>query len=88
MTEEQLKEIGRSIASSSHFKWMGGMKLLNGIRVLESYLTFMHHTDIPDIEDPATFGCLLKLARDKLNNPVWHPDPQDEIRHIQRVLNE
>ena len=88
MTEEQAKEIGKSIASSPHFKWMGGMKLLNGIRVLESYLPFMHITDIPDIQDPATFGCLLKLSRDKLNNPSWYPNPENEIEHIQRVLNE
>lgn len=63
----------KNIASSKAFKWMAGMKVLKGFRVTESYLPFMHTSDIPDVEDPATFGCLLKLARDKLNDPTWFP---------------
>lgn len=82
------QEIGKSFALSKGFKWMGGMKLLNGIRVLESYLAFMHSTDVPDVNDPATFGCLLVLARNKLNNPCWYPTSQPELVEILNVLNE
>jgi hypothetical protein len=82
------QEIGKSFALSKGFKWMGGMKLLNGIRVLESYLAFMYPSDTPDVNDPATFGCLLFLARNKLNNPYWYPKNQPELIEILAVLNE
>jgi hypothetical protein len=72
----------KDIASSKAFKWMAGMKVVDSFRVTESYLPFMHSTDIPDIQDPATFGCLLKLARDKLNDPTWFPCMLDDGTEI------
>lgn len=81
-------ELSKSFALSKDFKWMGGMKLLNGIRVLESYIPFMHPSDTPDVNDPATFGCLLFLARNKLNSQYWYPSKQPELIEILAVLNE
>lgn len=58
------KEVAILLVKDKRFKWLGGMKLLNGIRVLDSYLPFMHSSDLPDWKDPATFGCLLYLFKD------------------------
>lgn len=58
------KEVAILLVKDKRFKWLGGMKLLNGIRVLDSYLPFMHPSDLPDWKDPATYGCLLYLFKD------------------------
>lgn len=84
------KEIAQKIARSKHFKWMAGMLNHTSLRVLESYVTFMHPTDLPDYTDAATFGCLLYLARQTLNDSSWYPTPIndiDEITIIQKVLD-
>lgn len=36
------------------------------------YAGFEHCTPIPDLEDPATLGCLLALVREALNSPRVH----------------
>jgi hypothetical protein len=35
---------------------------------------FPHFTSVPDFTDPATFGCVLALARDAWDAPEFFPD--------------
>lgn len=57
------KEVASLLVNDKRFKWLGGMKVLNNFRVLESHIPFMHSSDLPDWKDPATFGCLLFLFK-------------------------
>lgn len=58
------------LIQASGFKWMCGMKTACGVRLkdgwqLKKWIKSFHIDDspVPDINDPATRGCLLELAR-------------------------
>ena len=69
MTEEQIA-LGRRAVACKGFRWMGGMKVVDGFRVAESVVPMMFPVDTPDLTDPATLGCLLALVREAWGDPT------------------
>ena len=63
-------DIHIALADSKSFKWMAGMRTFCGVRIKEGWLlrTWVNSgvDPVPDIDDPATKGCLLQLAREVL----------------------
>ena len=76
MTDEQIA-LGRRVVACKGFRWMGGMKVVDGFRVVESVVPMMFPVDTPDLTDPATLGCLLALVRE-----AWGPDHILETRQF------
>ena len=67
MTDAQIA-LGRRAVACKGFRWMGGMKVVDGFRVAESVVPMMFPVDTPDLTDPATLGCLLALVREAWND--------------------
>lgn len=77
---DALHELGRQAIACQDWRWMRGMRTLNGYRVVASYrwgaeavreelkcdtIDIVPGTDcLPDLNDPATIGCLTALARE------------------------
>lgn len=73
MSNEQLEnfeELGRRAVACKMWRWMPGMVLIEGYRVIsESDATNeWWHDQLPDFTDPATLGCLLALVREAWPN--------------------
>jgi hypothetical protein len=62
MTDEEVAELGRRVVACKGFRWLPGMKVLDGFRVIESVVPMMFPVDTPDLRDPATVGCLRALV--------------------------
>jgi hypothetical protein len=80
MTEEQIVLARRAVACKG-WRWMPGMKVIDSVRMTEGMLKFTHHSDLPDLTDPATLGCLLALVREARGEPTYLPtclDVHDE----------
>ena len=69
MTDEQIALARRAVACKG-FRWLPGMKVLDGFRVVESVVPMMFPVDTPDLTDPATLGCLLALVREVWGKPA------------------
>ena len=69
MTDEQIALARRAVACKG-FRWLPGMKVLDGFRVVESVVPMMFPVDTPDLTDPATLGCLLALVREALDGQL------------------
>jgi len=63
MTEEQIALARRAVACRG-WRWIPGMKVIDSVRMTEGMLKFTHPSDLPDLTDPATLGCLLALVRE------------------------
>ena len=63
MTDDMIT-LGKRATACKGWRWMAGMKIANGIRVTESLVPFTFASDVPDLSDPATMGCLLALVRE------------------------
>ena len=89
MTDEQIALARRAVACSG-WKWLPGMLTSDGFRVCrvdtDGY-KFGYHTEynyayavvgdvLPDLEDPATLGCLLALVRE-----AWWQDDMGASRY-------
>lgn len=64
-------DMGISLVEAKTFKWMCGMKTACGVRIkagwqIDTWLKSFGKDEgpVPDINDPATKGCLLQLVRD------------------------
>jgi hypothetical protein len=68
VTDAQIA-LGRRAVACKGFRWMGGMKVVDGFRVAESVVPMMFPVDTPDLRDPATLGCLLALVREAWSAP-------------------
>lgn len=56
-----LEDLARACVADPRWRWLAGMKVLNGFRVTESLLFNMHGSDLPDLTDPATGGAMLEV---------------------------
>lgn len=63
-------EMGISLVEHPKFKWYCGMRTACGVRIKEGWHTNKwlpgfdpEEMPVPDIDDPATKGCLLDLVR-------------------------
>lgn len=90
MTEEQIALARRAVACKG-WRWMPGM-LASGFRVCRvdphgyrfgwsdsSYAYRIADDVLPDLDDPATLGCLLALVREAVGDQEayavpWHDD--------------
>jgi hypothetical protein len=80
MTDEMIALARRAVACPK-WRWMPGMKLTAGLRLSESLVPFTFPVDLPDLNDPATLGCLLALVREAWGEPTYLPtclDAHDE----------
>lgn len=71
-----LTALARRVVASKHWRWMLGMQAVShdglfGHRVTEHTLV-IDPDALPDLEDPATRGCLLALLREALGYPEAH----------------
>jgi len=69
MTADMLDLARRAVACKG-WRWMPGMKVIDSVRMTEGMLKFTHHSDLPDLTDPATMGCLLALVREAWGDPT------------------
>jgi hypothetical protein len=46
--------------------------------------SYIVHTELPDLTDPATLGCLLALVRDAYGDHriVARPDPEEQVWYV------
>lgn len=65
-----MMDLARRAVACKHWRWMPGMTTTTGIRI--SNLS-VWDTDLPDLTDPATLGCLLALVREAWRSPLIHP---------------
>ena len=75
MTQEQMIELGRRAVACKGWRWMDGMRALDGDGACGFRLTensglpgnpepVVDDSWLPDLTDPATLGCFLWLVRD------------------------
>ena len=83
----ELETLARRAVACKHWRWMPGMKALDGYRVLTSkddgynfssvdidgYQDLATDWSTPDLSDPATVGCLLALVREAWDSPRISP---------------
>ena len=69
MTDDEAMALGLRAVACKGFRWMGGMKDMQGRTVTPCILFRAHPSDVPDFRDPATLGCLLALVREAWNAP-------------------
>ena len=79
MTEEQIALAKRAVACKG-WRWMPGMKVIDSVRMTEGMLKFTHPSDLPDLTDPATLGCLLALVREARSEPFGYVSPVSQGR--------
>ena len=74
----ELEALGRRAVACKHWRWLPGIKMTNGSRMLGRSEIYQNGTvyvadplddDIPDLSDPATVGALLGLVRDAWQDP-------------------
>lgn len=60
-----MKELAERVIKCKHWRWMAGMLSLDtGLRFDEFTDMDDWEATIPDLNDPATIGCLLSLVRE------------------------
>jgi len=82
MTPTQL-EAARLAVADKRWRWMPGMLVFGGGRITEHTLAVVHGV-VPDLNDPATLGCVLARDRELWKRPdlyirsnrdgEWWPD--------------
>ena len=72
MTDDEAMALGLRAVACKGFRWMGGMKDMQGRTVTPCILFRAHPSDTPDFRDPATMGCLVHLVRAAWDDPtLW-----------------
>lgn len=62
-----IEALGRRAIACKHWRWMPGMEAVREGRVDSRSIDielWIYDSDIPDLSDPATLGCLLALVRE------------------------
>jgi len=64
-------QLAKRAVACRHWRWMEGMKVVAGPRLWRDLDGPFDAW--PDLDDPATLGCLLELVRDKWmeNGRIW-----------------
>jgi len=79
MSSEQLEnfeEFARRAVACKRWRWMPGMLLLTGNRINSvNTLAGWFDNELPDLNDPATRGCVLELVREALRKPSIYLAP-------------
>ena len=66
-----MEELARRAIACDRWRWLPGMLALDtGLRLDE--VTDDWEAELPDLEDPATLGCLLALVREAWGDPCLH----------------
>lgn len=77
-------EVSIQLADCRNFKWMCGMKTVCGARIKKGWMLekWIHkdpeYPPVPDINDPATIGCLYFLLRKTYKDPGAYVHKNDE----------
>jgi hypothetical protein len=80
MTDEQIALARRAVACKG-WRWMPGMRAIGRRSMPTAWFRLEEQTAslhgewadaIPDLQDPATLGCLLALVREALDSPRVH----------------
>jgi len=72
-----MSDLAKRAVACKHWRWMPGMLAIVGVerqRVLSDKLP-AYPDWIPDLDDPATIGCLLALVREAWGQPRLHARP-------------
>lgn len=86
MTGLELEALGRRAVACKGWRWMPGMITVDGVRIYgcgvgvidgvdndSEYLDYpVERLDLPDLQDPATLGCLLALVREARKSDRIH----------------
>lgn len=73
--EDEQEELVLCLSESMYFRWVCGMKTMCGTRLKKGWLIdkWVHKdpdfSPLPDLEDPATVGCLYYIMRDLYQDP-------------------
>ena len=76
-------DLARRLVACPRWRWVEGMRIasppeLAGLRVAPGSVVSPHA--LPDLDDPATVGCLLALVREAYNRPDLHTCPMFSLR--------
>lgn len=82
-----MKALAERAVACKKWRWMEGMLILTGdkftprIRIIDdlgasAWMAHARATDLPDLSDPATLGCLLALVREVYREPALFTNPQ------------
>jgi len=69
MTDAEAEALGRRLVACKGFRVMRGMRDMQGRTWTPDLLWRWHETDMPDLRDPATLGCVLALVRVAWGDP-------------------
>jgi len=72
MTDEEADAIGKRLAACKGFKPVSGMRDTDGRTWTPDLLFRWHNTDVPDLRDAATVGCMVELFREVAGLPTAH----------------
>jgi hypothetical protein len=91
MIDEKKKDLARRAVACPGWRWMPGMLLVSAakdmrpMRLVEGGRAFLDlipsEAWLPDLDDPATLGCLLALVRE-----AWPMAPATTSRHVVAML--
>jgi hypothetical protein len=85
-----MNDLAERAVACKGWRWMRGMQTIDGAIVLAIYTDVLVDEDegkvrykdpsqiLPDLTDPATFGCLLALVREALGDERAHCEYYDE----------
>lgn len=70
------EDLARRAMASKHWRWLPGMLAADtGLRLDE--MTDDWEAEVPDLDDPATLGCLLALVREAWDDRYVYLEPAD-----------
>jgi hypothetical protein len=73
----EMQELAKRAVACDHWRWMPGMLTLEGYRLDNAgrLKAEQQGDQLPDLNDPATIGCLLALVRQAWDDPMGHAVP-------------
>ena len=78
MTTHDWIMLGRRAVACEGFRWIPGMLNTTGQRLTEEWVWSCGSGHTPDLRDLETKGCLLRLVREALGDPLLYVEPEED----------